>query len=232
MKYIVLLLFLLSSYACFSQKNFYGIYITKDPDGWVNIRNEGKIIDKLANNHLVFVFDDIIDENAPWISIEYQKDDSTKYGSIHQSRLKSVTDMQNLPVISKSDDSYSYKINNLKVQIDIRSFDLKNKKLEYSSDGPWLEKINNKKIWGVENDLPKIQYENIEITENGKKYNLPKYAYDDLFEPSLDSTNVFYDNDTQILYIVSLNSDGAGGYLAAWKIKNGKYIDRLVVHGF
>lgn len=37
---------------------------------------------------------------------------------------------------------------------------------------------------------------------------------------------------TLFLFIVSLNGDGARGYVAVWTVKDGVYNERFVTHGF
>ena len=63
---------------------------------------------------------------------------------------------------------------------------------------------------------------------------LPKEALKNLFEPNSYSTSAHYDEANDILYIDSLNSDGAGSYEVLWIIekKYSKLNHLLVVAKF
>jgi hypothetical protein len=43
---------------------------------------------------------------------------------------------------------------------------------------------------------------------------------------------VNYDNINDIIYIQSMNRDGAGAYGVIWKIEKGIYKAKFIVHGF
>lgn len=232
MKHLTLFLSLFFVQICFAQNNNYGFYIVNDPDGWVNVRDNGNIIDQLNNNKLVFVFVDELDGDDTWISVEYEKNNTDRNGFIHKSRLKRVIDLEKIPIEQESEDLYVFGDDSFKIKIETEPFDLTGRKLEYSKDYPALEKIDGKYIWGADGSIPQTQYKNIEITQNGKQYELPRNAFADLFEPSLDSVYIFYDKQTNTLYITTMNGDGAGGYVVAWSIQNGVYKERLVTHGF
>ncbi|MCV2484144.1 hypothetical protein OD917_04355 [Flavobacterium sp. SH_e] len=61
---------------------------------------------------------------------------------------------------------------------------------------------------------------------------LPKNSFDDLFEPTLFNTRAYYDTKSNILYITSSNSDGAGGYEIVLVIEKSQYKERKIVYGF
>lgn len=232
MKQIVLFLCLLFTQLCLAQNADYGFYIVKDPDGWANVRDNGKVVDQLDNNKLVFVYTDELLENDKWIPVEYEKSNTAKDGFIHKSRLMKVVDLEEIPVKKTDEDSYIFSNESFNIKIETEPFDLTNRTLKYSSEGNWLEYIDGKYIWGVDGGIPKTQYKSVEINQNGKEYNLPQSSLSNLFEPSLDYTHIFYDKKTDTLYITTMNGDGAGGYVVAWSIEKGKYKERLVTHGF
>ena len=232
MKQIILFLCILSSQLCLGQSPNYGFYIVNDQDGWANVRDNGKVIDKLDNNKIVFIYVDELLDTDTWIPVEYEKSNTERSGFIHKSRLKSVSDLEEIQVKQIHEHSYLFGNESFSINIKIEPFDPTNRVLKYSNEGPWLVKIDNRDIWGVDGGMPKTQYKSIEVVQNGREYSLPKSSFSDLFEPSLNNTHIFYDKKTDILYITTMNGDGAGGCLVAWSIENGKYKERLVTHGF
>jgi hypothetical protein len=40
------------------------------------------------------------------------------------------------------------------------------------------------------------------------------------------------DKENDVIYIQSMNSDGAGGYVVAWKIEKNIYKERAIFNGF
>jgi hypothetical protein len=55
---------------------------------------------------------------------------------------------------------------------------------------------------------------------------------ENLYEISLANTKAHYDKANDILYIQSMNSDGAGSYEVIWKIEKGIYKNRFIAYGF
>lgn len=209
-------------------------YIVNDPDGWVNVRDNNKVIDKLNNNTLVVVFGDQEYMGADWFEVQYNRNNDIKYGYIHKSRLKSINKLDEIPIIEATKESCTFSNGSIYVKITEEPFGLTNRTLQYSSEGAWLEYIDGKYIWGVDGSIPKRQYKSIETIQNGNQIKIPTKALNNLFEPTLedDYTGVYYNSKTNTIYIVALNGDGAGGYLVGWTIKNGEYKERLVTHGF
>ena len=86
--------------------------------------------------------------------------------------------------------------------------------------------------WNTLIGIPTREYKSIEVNIGQRKMSLPKVAFENLYEPSLDHTQVNYDKTNDIVYIQSMNSDGAGGYEVIWKIEKGVYKDRFIAYGF
>ena len=95
-----------------------------------------------------------------------------------------------------------------------------------------LDKIDNLQIFGTDGNIPKREYKSIKIEIDNVKIELPKNAIKNLFEPNLESSTVNYDKINDILYISSMNSDGAGGYLIIWIIEKKSYRNRIEAYGF
>lgn len=207
--------------------------IVKDSDGFVNIRDQyevkGKIIDKLENGHVIFLFE----SDTNWINIEYRKKAENHYGYIYHDRYIAISSFEGLKQISVKRSKIILKNDAIQVAITSSKFDKNKHQLKYAKDQPTvLETIDGKTIWGCDGNVPKMKYEAIEITYNGKTFTLPKKALEGLYEPTIDATKVNFDKKTETLYIQSLNSDGAAGYQVLWKIVKGKYVDHIVLNGF
>ena len=88
--------------------------------------------------------------------------------------------------------------------------------------------------------MPIREYKNIEVVVNRKPVAIPKIAYNDLYNPNLDMANsnnysyntIYYDKETDTIYIVASNSDGAGAYEVCWQIEKGIYKGRKITRGF
>jgi len=73
-----------------------------------------------------------------------------------------------------------------------------------------LQLVNGKGYLGTDGEVPKRTYKSIIVTIGSKIIELPRAAYEDLFEPSLHHTEVHYLRQKDIIYITASNSDGAG----------------------
>lgn len=230
MKHIIILISLLLSQYISAQEHLW-FAIVKDQDGWVNARDSEKnIIDRINNNELVYVYPSNNDQE--WLDVDYVKKGQTKDGIIHRSRLYAINQLTKIPCSIKNLSYFIFKNDLYEIKVSIAPFDSINRNLEYAKEGNWLRKIDDRFPWGAEVGIPKSQYLSIEVKKNGKITSVPKEDLNDLFEPNLDNIDIYYDINTNTLYITSLNSDGAGGYIAAWTIENNKYKERLVTHGF
>ena len=61
---------------------------------------------------------------------------------------------------------------------------------------------------------------------------IPTTKMNDLYNPNLFATNVYFSRDRKRLYIDMINSDGAGGYEVTWIIQDKKYSRRVIGYGF
>ena len=93
-----------------------------------------------------------------------------------------------------------------------------------------IEKIDGKPFWGTDGEIPREEYKSIEVKIRGKQVFIPQSAYSDLYQPNLytDLNFVYYDKDSDILYIVANNGDGAGAYMVCWQIEKGVYKGRKI----
>ena len=207
--------------------------IISDKDGSCNIRSSAalgdNIFDKLENGHFVYC----LGNSGNWADINYNKNKKEHNGNVYSDRLKVITDYPALPQVSKGENNIRFAKDSIKVTVTQQKFDKSKYRFAYYKDATsQIEFINGKQYWGRDGDLPTTAYKGITVQVGTKTINLPLAAYDDLFEPTLEATKVNYDQQNDILYIQSSNSDGAGSYDIIWKIEKGVYKNRYVAYGF
>lgn len=207
--------------------------IVADKDGFINVRedagSESKIADKLNNGHLIYCFEN----KGNWTNINYTHNNIELNGYVYKDNYKSIDDYLNFSVEMKSSGKIVLQKNSILITITSAVFDKKKHRFKYLKDFPdQIDLIDNNKYWGKDGGMPSSQYQRIEIIVGNKKISLPAVALEGLYEPNIYSTTATFDIHNNIIYIQSLNGDGAGGYEVVWKIENGNYRERLVVYGF
>jgi hypothetical protein len=215
-------------------KSFAQFAIVEDKDGFVNVRKspgiKNNIVDTIYNGEFVFIWD-FDDELKNWFSIIYIKNDHEKDGYIYKTKFKELNKFQEI-----SNKNFIYggvvlKSDSIKITIKVDSFQIRKNKIEYEIEEnsyKFVKKINNKKFYGTDGEVPSYQYKSIEIEFGKDNIVIPKSAFKDLFEPNINNTNASYDPLTQNLYIYALNSNGAWSYGILWIIKNKKYLKRVL----
>ncbi len=227
MKKIVLLCIILSRINAFAQ-----FAVIKDNDGYVNVRSEASkgnnISDQLKNGFVVYCFE----PEKNWINIDYSKNNKDLSGYLYKDRVKYLSDFEKIPLVKETKTKVIFQKGDLTISIESKSFESNTAKLIFSKDKSFLEKINGKQFWGTDGGIPKTAFKTITVAIGTKTIELPKNAFEDLFEPNLSSTRINYDKSSDTLYISSTNSDGAGSYELVWIIEKGQYKERKVTHGF
>ena len=226
-------LFFIICWTLVSGFTFGQIAIIYDKEGNCNVRSSAKfgdnIIDKLDNGHFIYCFEN----SGNWTSINYTKNRKELDGYVYKDRYILVSSYQKIPILAKENSKVILKKDNIEVMLTEQRFDRSKHTLTfYKEYKDQVEFIDNKKFWGTDGGIPATEYKSIEITIGQRKLILPKYAFDDLYEVSLNNTMVNYDKIRDILYIQSMNSDGAGNYEVIWKIEKGIYKERYVAQGF
>ncbi|MEN2489942.1 hypothetical protein AAYQ05_19220 [Flavobacterium sp. B11] len=227
MKKIFLLCIILSRINAFAQ-----FAVIKDNDGYVNIRTEASkgnnISDKLNNDFVVYCFEPVNN----WINIDYSKNNKDLSGYLYKDRVKYLSDFEKIPLVKETKTKVVFQKGDIAISIESKNFESSTAKLTFSKDKSFLEKINGKQFWGTDGGIPKTAFKSITITIESQTIELPKNAFEDLYEPSLFNTKTNYDKNSNTLYISSSNSDGAGSYELVWVIKKGQYKERKVAYGF
>ena len=205
-----------------------GFAVINDKDGYVNVRKEksvhSKVLKKLDNNTLIFVFEYDKAQEGNWIYADNE-------GYIYNDRVKWI---EKLPKIAKGiarGNTIVFEGKEIQVTLATEKFDKDKHSFKYHKEyRDVIEKIDGKPFWGTDGNMPKREYKSIEVKIRGKQVSIPQSVYSDLYQPNLytDLNFVYYDKDNDILYIVALNGDGAGAYTVCWQIEKGVYKGRKV----
>lgn len=207
--------------------------IISDKDGFCNVRSSpeksNNVIDKLANGHLVYC----LPNRTNWTDIVYSKYNKDLNGQVYKDRLIFVSSFLKIPILTEANNKITLQKGSVKVVVTKQKFDKTKHKFSFNKAAKdQIELVDNKKYWGSDGGIPTREYKSIEVNIGQRKMSLPKVAFENLYEPSLDNTQVNYDKTNDIVYIQSMNSDGAGGYEVIWKIEKGVYKDRFIAYGF
>lgn len=207
--------------------------IISDKDGFVNVRSEksinGKIVDTFHNGRILY-FLELDDEKSEWLDCTYTAGKGEKGGYIHKSRVKLVTDFKKIkPVLKKNQISFTN--GQFKLNITVEKFVAKIHKLKWKKSSPndknsstYLATIDNKGFVGCDGTIPLEQYGMSTIQFQGKTSILTTETF---YNPNIDSHELYWDEKSDTYYLTTTNSDGAGGYVAMWVIKDGETKQRL-----
>jgi hypothetical protein len=209
--------------------------IVNDPDGFTYVRDtpakSGTITDTLQNGTIVFCMEAV----GNWTGIDYGYNPDTRmfvHGFISKSRLEFVSVHSPITGLVALDNVVVLGNDKINITLTVEDFNAKEHKLSYNTEHNVLETIDGRHYWGTDGGVPKRQYKSIAINLNGKEVKIPEEGLENLYEPNLDFTSATYDKKNDVLYIQSLNSDGAGGYAVLWRIEKGVYKDRFMFYGF
>lgn len=216
------LFFLLISFSSFGQ-----LAIINDPDGYTNIREEpdgkSEVIHKVYDNQVFWIdYVEGVDE-GDWIPAYIPKNMSSFYdsnqgmirGFIHKSRVRYL---KKLKVPSPSEIKFRYQT---------KSFE-KSKHHIQLQDDKWVTFIDGKSVWGTDGEYPRTEIEGITAEINGKKIDIHRAFYSNLYECM--NTFKFYKNGSTY-FIHNWNSDGAGYYEVVWVLNEDGLIQRLLGTG-
>lgn len=224
-------IFLLAA-ALITQLSFAQFAKIVDKDGYVNVRENGdaksKITGKINSDEIVYVFE-ADQPNTDWLNVDYNEKTG---GYIHRSRLKFIESYEKVTPVVRDENKAVFKSGNIKVDILSEKFNYKENKKFFSSSEYSGQKIEDQykgqPIWGTDGTIPKTHYQSITIQIGDKKIKIPNKEIENLFNVSNEYTNCYFDRKNDTLYITMLNSDGAGGYVALFKIVKGEYKGRVV----
>ena len=202
--------------------------VINDKDGYVNVRKEksvqSKVLKKLDNNTLIFVFVYDKAHDGNWIYVDNE-------GYIYNDRVKWIEELPKVAKGVEKKNAIHFSGKDIQVTLATEKFDKDKHSFKYHKEyHDVIEKIDGKPFWGTDGNMPKKEYKSIEVKIRGKQVYIPQSAYSDLYESYLyaEFNSVYYDKDNDILYIVADNGDGAGAYMVCWQIEKGVYKGRKV----
>jgi hypothetical protein len=202
--------------------------IIQSKDGYVHVRETAElgknIKQKLSNGSIVIIDELELESSTDWIPVIYNLETQNKNGFIHKSGLKQIQSFQKAKRKEFSKSSNQLVLDSHKLTIAIRTFDSKKHQITYKNN--FIDKIDASKFWGTDGEMPKMEYQSLKLSTEKTDINLPT---NQLFNPNLKLTNMYQDKDTNSLYIIAKNSDGAGSYDVLWIIKDGKFLKRIVI---
>ena len=220
--------FLLFCQFAFVQAQEEAFAVINDKDGYVNVR-EGKsaqseVLKKLNNKTIVFVYNYDKATDGNWIYTDEE-------GYIYNDRVKWI---HKFPQIAKGiakGNTIVFEGKEIQVVLTSGKFDKSKHSFEYFNDSPTgIEEIDDELPYGTDGKMPTTEYRSIEVNIHGKRVSLPKDAYSDLYEPTFltDHNSVYYDKESDILYIVANNNYADRPYKVCWQIERGVYKGRKV----
>ena len=225
MKFFILL-FLLISDIVFAQEEAFAVI--NDKDGYVNVRKgksaQSKVLKRLNNKTIVFAYNYDKATDGNWIYTDEE-------GYIYNDRVKWI---HKFPIIAKGiakGNTIVFEGKEIQVVLTSGKFDKSKHSFEYFKDSPTgIEVIDDELPYGTDGKMPTTEYRSIEINIHGKRVSLPKDAYNDLYEPTFltDHNSVYYDKESDILYIVANNNYAERPYKVCWQIEKGVYKGRKV----
>ena len=205
-----------------------GFAVINDKDGYVNVRKEksvhSKVLKKLDNNTLIFVFVYDKAHDGNWIYVDNE-------GYIYNDRVKWIEELPKVAKGVEKKNAIHFSGKDISVTLTSQKFDKSKHSFKYNKEYPdAIEKIDGKTFFGTDGNMPKEAYKSIEVKIRRKHVSIPQSSYSDLYLPNLytDLNFVYYDKDSDILYIVANNGDGAGAYMVCWQIEKGVYKGRKV----
>jgi len=225
MKFFIVL-FLLISDIVFAQEEAFAVI--NDKDGYVNVRKgksaQSKVLKRLNNKTIVFVYNYDKATDGNWIYTDEE-------GYIYNDRVKWI---HKFPIIAKGiakGNTIVFEEKEIQVVLTSGKFDKSKHSFEYFKDSPTgIEVIDDELPYGTDGKMPTTEYRSIEVNIHGKRVSLPKDAYSDLYEPTFltDHNSVYYDKESDILYIVANNNYAERPYKVCWQIEKGVYKGRKV----
>jgi len=202
--------------------------IINDKDGFVNVRKDAnpksEIIGKLYSKD-IFLYDTESETPSKWIKVyKQQPKNYLLQGYVYEDKIYPISKFPRLHQKKTGTNTSTLQNDSILVTIQSSKFVSKNHKLSFEGD---QTHIDGKLIWGTDDSTPRIHISFVKITIDGLSIDIPKNAFEDLYEPNYSNFNVYLGKNNTI-YIEMDNSDGAGAYTIIWIIKNGKYFDRYI----
>jgi hypothetical protein len=169
---------------------------------------------------------------SDWAQIDCFKNNGKHKGAgfIPKSSMKLLSVFDSLPRVKNDPKMAVFQKDSIILSVKTSDFAVKT-----GAKGTAREMVEHtiqKKAFGVKFNLPNTQLNAIEINYGAKKIGIPKAAIDDLYFFHLEDLKVYYDKQTNAIYILMDGSDAGDSYDVLWKIEKGKYKFRIIEVGF
>lgn len=204
--------------------------IINDKTGFVHVHStkeliNDNIVDKLENGFVI----NCLERDGLWIAIRYERNDADLVGFIFRDQLRDFTNFSEVRGRVEKSNEFKMFNKNIEIVVSDKQFNASEHSIMYYEKYKGvIEKIDAKEIFGTDGDLPKREYNALQIKVNGVKVDLPKAAIQNLYEPTLEYTVAYFDEKSQRLYIRSDNSDWSAAYAVIWVIEKGKFKQRCI----
>ncbi|PNK59492.1 SH3 domain-containing protein [Psychrobacter sp. FDAARGOS_221] len=221
-----------------------------DADGYVNVRqapsNSGKILGRITSGKFVYVYDD--ETYDSWLYGYPQFDPNNELnGYIHHSRVRFIdSDKQGMSTevamsaFDAAQQTIEFANDKVRVTIEAQDFDYPANKHQFTEqchhDGKpltscYLSHYKGQPFWGTDGGEPNNMnhYKAITVSIGDNTIRIPQSDIESLFNIYLRDTKVYYDANTDSVYISATEGDGAGTYRVLFAIEQGRYIGKTVV---
>jgi len=238
---------------CFSAKAQFAII--NDPDGFVNIRKEksltAKINGKVYDNQVLCIQDS--DDNPeiwyPVTTPNYITDYSTGKishlsnknaidGFVYANRLTAIVQLPHIPSKYRHLAGNKLTIKNDSVELIISSqpFNIKAHKIHRSKECPDCKTMEIDKVdeyepvglYSSSSSVHSIEISRFSLKIKGREVLIPQDAFKDLYNPGLETMNVYFDKKGYTYLCMPRNGDGDAGYSILWVIYKGKLLKRYM----
>ncbi|WP_400190579.1 hypothetical protein [Hymenobacter sp. B81] len=211
--------------------------LIKDPGGYCNVRlaasGQAAVIDRLASGKIVLVL--AKQAEGGWLPIAYQTGQQAQAGYVHQSRVAFLTGLAPFKPLTRTESQLKLQLDGLELTLTKARFSPQGRQIRYGKlpgEAAVVQTIDRTFPWGTDGNVPRQQYQGIQVGTGSSAWHFPVSAFRDVFEPNLELTAAYLDRATGTVYLEANNSDGAGGYVVVWAVKGRQIIAREVFFPF
>jgi hypothetical protein len=207
--------------------------IIKDPDGFTNVRAGSsvntKIIGKFHDGD-VFTYGN---EQNGWVKVMYYPADSSDRvsfeGYIHKDRLLPIDQLHCIIQNEKTVKNGHLTLHKDSLTVELMTAPFRPAQHVLRKEDNLIQKIDSKRPLGTDGEMPLEKLTRLRMTIGDHAVDIPAAAWDNLYDPTLETCGIFVDTRTGFLYVHLLsNRSAAGGYEMVWVFKNDRYIRRYV----
>ena len=127
------------------------------------------------------------------------------------------------PLLKPLKDLNRYRGNEIHFKYIIEPFDSTNRIID-KQDNRWVTHIDGRPVWGTDGNYPRKQVAAIEIVLKGKRIDVNRVFYSDIYECTNEFT-IYKNSDFYLIH--QWNSDAAGSYELVWVISENGIEQRL-----